>query len=97
MSDFASATVRERPAQGFDWIDDAKRRVSDHSQSSVVIDFAGVDRINTRELGDLIRLHLRCKRTERELILENVAETVASVIYLTRLDRLIRIDAGCPR
>ena len=97
MSDFASATVMERPVQGFDWIDDAKRRVSDHSQSSVVIDLAGVDRINTRELGDLIRLHLRCKRTERELILENVAETVASVIYLTRLDRLIRIDAGCPR
>tara|TARA_R110002049_G_scaffold4601_5_gene32336 strand:+ start:473812 stop:474105 length:294 start_codon:yes stop_codon:yes gene_type:complete len=94
MSGIISETRATDSNASCDWIGRARIRAAESHDAFVVIDCSAVDRISTRELGELIRLHLDCKRSERQLVLENVHDCVAEVIHLTRLDRLIRFDQG---
>ena len=75
-----------------DWIQDARFDAARTDDPTVILDLSSVHRIDTRELGELIRLHLDVRRDERVLILENLQECVLRVIQHTRLDRLFRIE-----
>ncbi len=74
----------------------ARIDASHRNESRVVVDLSRVERIDTRELGELIRLHLDVKREDRVLVLENLHDCVLQVMQLTRLDRLFRIEQHHP-
>jgi anti-anti-sigma factor len=79
-----------------DRIQVARIDASHSKDPRVVVDLSSVQRIDTKELGDLIRLHLDVKRDERILVLENLQDCVLQVMELTRLDRLFRIEKRHP-
>jgi len=78
--------------QSLDWIDKTRCDAAHCDDTMVVLDFSHVQRINTQQLGELIRLHRSIKRSGRQLVLENVSESILQVLAMTRLDRLLRIN-----
>lgn len=78
------------------WIVQAKCNAEQSACEEVVIDLTGVDRINSNDLNDLIRLQLRVKQSGQRLVLVNAKEAVLQVFTLTRLDRLIELRCDRP-
>ncbi len=78
------------------WLVDLKRRAQLADNELLTVDLANVPRISSRDLGDLVRIQLKLREQERQLVLENVEEPVWDVLQLTRLDRLIEIHSAHP-
>ena len=73
------------------WFEDVHNAAQDSPDAEIVVDMSAVERIQSRDLSDLVRLHLDFKQQERKLILENMLEEIARVFEVTRLDRVIEI------
>ena len=74
-----------------DWIHHA-HYVAEHSTDpEIAVDISAVEKIGSRELNELIRLHLSVKKDGRRLVLENAQKHLLQVFTETRLDRLIHL------
>jgi anti-anti-sigma factor len=73
--------VREVAARAADCLDGGDVR----------LDFAGVDYVNSRELGALVVLNRKVKASGGRLALVNVGPFVAGVFDVTRLDTILDI------
>ena len=56
----------------------------------LVLDVAGLDRIDAPGLGVLVGAHRRAGRSGRTLVLRDVPPQLARAMFLTRLDRVLR-------
>jgi len=57
----------------------------------VVVDLSPVEKINSADVGEIVRLHLQLCATDRRLVLENAQKAVAEILEITRLYRLIEV------
>lgn len=74
-----------------EWIVDARKTAMQTTDVEIVVDMSTVREICSRDLSELIRLHLETKERGRKLVLENTLDHLWEVFSLTRLDRLIEI------
>ena len=56
----------------------------------LVVDLAALEAIDATGLGVLVGAHRRAGRTGRTLVLRDVTPAVGRVLFLTRLDRVLR-------
>lgn len=60
----------------------------------LVIDLAALEAIDATGLGVLVGAHRRAGRTGRTLVLRDVTPAVGRVLFLTRLDRVLRTSTS---
>lgn len=72
-----------------EWVEKLETESLPSGQSPVEISLKGVQVINSSELAALIRAHLELSKLDRSLRLVDVSGSVAEVLRLTRLDRLV--------
>ena len=91
----ARSTIhRIDPPAGPGYLRAAKSKLVDSQDDLVHVDFAGVAKICSSDLNDLIALNGKLRALGRELVLVNVPDSLMEILQLTRLDRLFRIDAA---
>ena len=73
------------------WLSQLQQRSTEEESSAVVVDLGNVERIDSRELGELIKIHLRLRQIDRFLVLENAHGGVLEVLELTRMNRLMEV------
>lgn len=56
----------------------------------LVLDLAGLDALDATGLGVLVGGHRRAQRAGRVLVLRDVTPAVARLLFLTRLDKVLR-------
>lgn len=56
----------------------------------LVVDLSRLASIDATGLGVLVGAHRRCGRASRTLVLRDVPDPVARLLFLTRLDRVLR-------
>jgi len=62
----------------------------DGGTGALVLDVRGLDGVDAPGLGVLVGAHRRAGRNDRTLVLRDVPPPVARVLFLTRLDRVLR-------
>lgn len=62
------------------------------STRAAVVDFAGVDFIDSTGMKALMNVLLHCRRNEVACVLHGVSEDIMSVFVITRLSRLLPIE-----
>ena len=60
----------------------------------LVIDLALLDAVDATGLGVLVGAHRRAGRAGRTLVLRDVPEPVGRLLFLTRLDRVLRLSSS---
>lgn len=66
----------------------------DVGSGDLVIDLASLDAVDATGLGVLVGAHRRAGRAGRTLVLRDVPPPVGRLLFLTRLDRVLRISSG---
>lgn len=66
----------------------------DEGFGDLVIDLASLDAVDATGLGVLVGAHRRAGRAGRTLVLRDVPPPVGRLLFLTRLDRVLRISSG---
>ena len=61
----------------------------DAGTGELVIDLRHVDAVDATGLGVLVGAHRRAQRAGRTLVLTDVPHSVARLLYLTRLDKVL--------
>ena len=56
----------------------------------LVVDLAGVELLDATGLGVLVGVHRRAQRAGRVVVLRDPADRVRRVLFVTRLDRVLR-------
>ena len=56
----------------------------------LVLDLAGIEALDATGLGVLVGAHRRAQRAGRVLVLRDVPAAVARLLFLTRLDKVLR-------
>ena len=56
----------------------------------LVVDLAGVELVDATGLGVLVGVHRRAQRTGRVVVLRDPADRIRRVLFVTRLDRVLR-------
>lgn len=79
-----------------DQLDDARRYAEVSHDPEVVIDLSLVAKINSQDLGELVKFHLDLSARERRLVLDNPQCFVAEILEVTRLYRLIEVRSAQP-
>jgi anti-anti-sigma factor len=75
---------------------DARLALADAVESGegdLVIDLASLDAVDATGLGVLVGAHRRAGRAGRTLVLRDVPPPVGRLLFLTRLDRVLRISS----
>lgn len=62
-------------------------------RGDLVIDLASLDAVDATGLGVLVGAHRRAGRAGRTLVLRDVPAPVGRLLFLTRLDRVLRISS----
>lgn len=62
----------------------------DGGSGELVLDVAALDAVDATGLGVLVGAHRRAGRAGRVLVLQDVGPSLARVLHLTRLDRVLR-------
>lgn len=70
----------------------ALRRAIDSGGGELVVDLAAVQMVDAVGLGALVSAHRRAGRAGRTLVLRRVPGSIARLLFVTRLDRVLRID-----
>lgn len=74
------------------WLSQLQEKSREEKKSNaVVVDLGNVERIDSRELGELVKIHLRLRQIDRFLVLENAHGGVLEVLELTRMNRLMEV------
>jgi len=73
------------------WLDDVQRRASETRAEELVVDLSSIDWIDSRQLGELVKIHLDLRRHDRRLVLDNAHGGVLEVLELTRMNRLLEV------
>lgn len=60
----------------------------------LVIDLASLDAVDATGLGVLLGAHRRAGRAGRTLVLRDVQPPVGRLLFLTRLDRVLRLSSS---
>jgi anti-anti-sigma factor len=63
-------------------------------QGDLVIDLASLDAVDATGLGVLVGAHRRAGRAGRTLVLRDVQPPVGRLLFLTRLDRVLRLSSS---
>lgn len=69
----------------------------DRGQGELVLDLAGLEGVDATGLGVLVGAHRHAGREGRVLVLRDVGPTVARLLFVSRLDRVLRTSrtAAC--
>jgi anti-sigma B factor antagonist len=62
----------------------------------LVVDLAGVELVDATGLGVLVGVHRRAQRTGRVVVLRDPADRIRRVLFVTRLDRVLRTARTVP-
>lgn len=62
------------------------------SHGELVVDVSALQTIDATGLGVLVGAHRRASRAGRTLVLRDVPDAVARLLFLTRLDRVLRVS-----
>ena len=73
------------------WLSELHSQASSASEKDVVLDMSGIERIDSRQLGELVKIHLGLRQSNRRLVVDNAQGAVLEVLGLTRIDRLIEV------
>jgi len=60
----------------------------------LVVDLSGVEALDATGLGVLVGAHRRADRAGRTLVLSDCSPAVARVLFLTRLEKVLRTTRG---
>ncbi len=74
---------------------DVRLALVDHlaaGSGPLVVDLAGITVVDATGLGVLVGAHRRAGRAGRALVLQDPSPTVARVLLLTRLERVLRVE-----
>ena len=63
-------------------------------EGALVVDMSGVELLDATGLGVLVGTHRRARAAGRRLVLADATPRVARMLALTRIDRIIALDAG---
>ena len=63
----------------------------DAGRGDLVLDLAALEGVDATGLGVLVGAHRRAQRAGRVLVLRDVSPAVARLLFLTRLDRVLRV------
>ncbi len=73
------------------WLNQLQDKPTTENCAEVVVDLENVERIDSRELGELVKLHMRLRQCDSRLVLKNAHGAVLEVLELTRINRLIEV------
>jgi anti-anti-sigma factor len=73
------------------WLDDVQRRASETRAEELVVDLSSIEWIDSRQLGELVKIHLDLRRHDRRLVLDNAHGGVLEILELTRMNRLLEV------
>ena len=62
----------------------------DHGSGELVLDLSALDAIDATGLGVLVGAHRRAGRAGRTLVLRDVSPQIARLLFVSRLDRVLR-------
>ncbi len=62
------------------------------NDSTVILDFVGVDYLSSAALGKIITMNKKLKEKNATFILRNLSENIREVFQITRLDKFLRIE-----
>lgn len=65
----------------------------DRGSGALVVDLAGVSVVDATGLGVLVGAHRRALRAERRLVLRHVPDRILRLLQLTRLHRVLAVEA----
>ena len=71
----------------------AYTEASDAGAKAIVLDFSGLDYMNSGGIGLLVTLLVRCQRAGQRLLATGVSDHYRQILALTRLDEAIEIHA----
>ena len=108
MSDTTSAFDVRQPAEGVSIIDihgdvtpasedalsDAFAKASETATAGVILNFTGLDYMNSGGIGLLVTLLVRAQRSKQQLAAFGLTDHYRQIFELTRLDDAIRIHDG---
>ena len=80
-------------AQSEDVLMDAYGRSSGEGVTAIVLNFSGLDYMNSGGIGLLVTLLVRCQRAGQRLLATGVSDHYRQILALTRLDEAIEIHA----
>jgi anti-anti-sigma factor len=63
-------------------------------EGDLVIDLASLEAVDATGLGVLVGAHRRAGRAGRTLVLRDVQPPVGRLLFLTRLDRVLRLSSS---
>jgi anti-anti-sigma factor len=66
----------------------------DRGDGDLVLDLSRVGSVDATGLGLIVRLHRRAGRRERRLVLRGVTPPVHRVLLMTRLNRILAVEAA---
>ena len=66
-------------------------QATDAGATAIVMDFSGLDYMNSGGIGLLVTLLVRCQRAGQRLLATGVSEHYRQILSLTRLDEAIEI------
>lgn len=68
------------------------KAAAENGTGDLVVDLAGVERIDASGLGVLVGAHRLALRRERRLVLRNVPARIERMLAATRLNRVLTLD-----
>lgn len=74
-----------------DWLSELQFQASALSGTEVVLDMSDIECIDSRQLGELVKIHLGLRQHDRRLVVDNARGAVLEILGLTRVDRLIEV------
>lgn len=66
----------------------------DSGSGDLVIDLASLEAVDATGLGVLVGAHRRAGRAGRALVLRDVQPPVGRLLFITRLDRVLRLSSS---
>jgi len=66
-------------------------KIVEETKENLVLDFKGLDYIDSAGLGILVGTYKRLKETDRKLEIVQSSENIKKLFYITKLDTLIDI------
>lgn len=69
----------------------AHEQATDSGAKLIVLDFAGMEYMNSGGIGMLITLLIRCQRRHQKLVASGLTEHYRQIFELTRLDEAISL------
>ncbi len=73
------------------WLSSIQQKMVDADDDDLVVDIASVEAVNSRELGEIVRLHLALRDQGHRLILRNAQRQVHELFEMTRMNRLVEV------